>query len=167
MRELETSVGPVEVLAKATLQREMTFSYRQAIGELLFPAITCRPDILYRIIKLSQYNNKPVKIHYITVKRVFKYLRDTINDELHFWRPNVQSSLPPSHALLYHPITTTSTFLLQRENPHMYSSILIGQATRHIVVQSQAWGYSSLAPQSCIGLDSNLRFLPALQKQSS
>ena len=91
MRELETSIGPVEPLAKATLQREMTFSYRHSIGELLFAAITCRPDILHCIIKLSQYNNDPAKIYYMAVKRVFRYLRDTIDDDLHFWRPNVQT----------------------------------------------------------------------------
>jgi len=102
MSELETSIGPIEPMAKATLQREMMFSYRQAIGELLFAAITCRPDIMYSIIKLSQYSTKPAKIHYIAVKRVFKYLRDTIDDGLHLWRPKIQPTLPslPCPAIL-------------------------------------------------------------------
>ena len=32
------------------LATDMKFSYQQAIGELLFAAITCRPDILYLVI---------------------------------------------------------------------------------------------------------------------
>ena len=96
MRELESAVGPTEVNAHALLQKEMDFSYRQAMGEILFAAITCRPDILYSIIKLSQYNNKPARIHYIAVKRVFKYLRDTIDDGLHYWRETLHTKLPDS-----------------------------------------------------------------------
>ena len=83
MTELESAIGPTDILAHALLQKEMEFSYRQAIGELLFAAITCRLDILYNIIKLSKYNNKPARIHYTAVKRVFKYLRDTIDDGLY------------------------------------------------------------------------------------
>ena len=71
----------------------MDFSYRQAIGELLFAVITCCPDILYCIIKLSQYNNKTDRVHYTAVKRVFKYLRDTIDDGLHYWRETLHDKL--------------------------------------------------------------------------
>ena len=95
--ELEHATGPDDPSHQLKIQREMGFSYRQAIGELLFAAITCRPDILYSVIKLSQYSNRPDKIHYMAVKRVFRYLRDTIDDGLHYWRPNINSNLPPAH----------------------------------------------------------------------
>jgi len=62
----------------------MVFSYRQEIGGLVFSAATFRPDILYRIIKLSRYNTNHVRIHYLAIKRVFRYLRDTIDDGLHY-----------------------------------------------------------------------------------
>merc|ERR1740124_910450 len=77
-----------------TLQKEMGFSYCQAIGKNLFAAITCRPDILYCVIKLSQYNTKPARIHYLAVKRIFRYLRDPISDGLHYWRPTLNKTLP-------------------------------------------------------------------------
>ena len=93
MTELEQAIGPTEAEPHLILQKEMGFSYRQAIGELLFAAITCRPDILYAIIKLSQYNNKPSRIHYLAVKRVFKYLRDTLHDGLHYWRQDINPAL--------------------------------------------------------------------------
>ena len=41
MKELELASGPTDVDAKMILEKEMKFSYRQAIGELLFVAITC------------------------------------------------------------------------------------------------------------------------------
>ena len=83
MKELELATGPTDPTAKLQLEKEMEFSYRQAIGELLFAAITCRPDILYAIIKLSQYNTRPARVHYMAVKRVFRFLRDTKHDGLH------------------------------------------------------------------------------------
>ena len=94
LSELESATGPTDDIAQVALQKNMGFAYRQAIGELLFAAITCRPDILYCIIKLSQYNTKPAHIHYIAVKRVFRYLRDTIEDGLHYWCENIHPALP-------------------------------------------------------------------------
>ena len=71
----------------------MKFAYIQVIRELLFSAITCRPDILYSIIRLSQYNNKPSQIHYVAVKRFLWYLRDTIEDGLYYWCPSLNADL--------------------------------------------------------------------------
>ena len=45
-----------------TTEKEYSFSYRQGIGELIYAMVTCRPDISFHLIKLSQYNPKPVKI---------------------------------------------------------------------------------------------------------
>ena len=105
MSELELATGPPDPDAKIHLETEMKFSYRQAIGELLFAAITCRPDILYAIIKLSQYNTKPARVHYVAVKRVFRYLRDTIDDGLHYWRTTLHTDLPDIPSPLLHKDT--------------------------------------------------------------
>ena len=96
MRELETTKGPTNTIAHTTLQKEMGFYYRQAIREILFAGITCRLNILYCVIKLSQYNIKPIRIHYLAAKRVFWYLRDTITDGLHYWRPTIHTDLAES-----------------------------------------------------------------------
>ena len=58
LTELETASGPTYAAAHAKSRLELGFSYRQAIGELRFVAITCRPDTLYCIINLSQCNTK-------------------------------------------------------------------------------------------------------------
>lgn len=94
---MEIVAGPIEALPEANLRKEIGFSYRQAIGEVLFAAIICRPGILYVIIKLSQYSTKPTKIHYIALKHIFRYLRDTAHEGLHYWRQDTNTSLPTVH----------------------------------------------------------------------
>jgi hypothetical protein len=39
------------------------FNYRQAIGEAIYAMTVARPDIVYAVIKLSQYSANPAKIH--------------------------------------------------------------------------------------------------------
>ena len=46
IQELESTEGPTEPSASKQLSIDMNFKYRQAIGDLLFATITCRPDIL-------------------------------------------------------------------------------------------------------------------------
>jgi len=94
LNKLETSSGPTDAMVHATLQKEMGFAYRQEIEELLFATITCRPDILYNIIKLSQYNTNPARIHYLAIKRVFRYLRGIVDDGLHYWWATINTPLP-------------------------------------------------------------------------
>ena len=73
----------------------------------MFAAITFRPDILYDIINLSQYNTNPVRINYVTVKRVFHYLRDKIDDGLHYWSTTFSSDLTdlPASTLKHYTYT--------------------------------------------------------------
>ena len=72
----------------------MQFSYQLIIGELLFAEITCCPDILFCLIKLSQFSTQPDEIHYNAVQNVFRYLRATINHGLHFLCTEPHSALP-------------------------------------------------------------------------
>jgi hypothetical protein len=49
----------------------MGFSYRQAIGELIFALTICQPDIAVPVIKLLQYALRPAPDHYKAVKANF------------------------------------------------------------------------------------------------
>ena len=113
LSELENATSPTDDIAQVTFQKDMGFAYHQAVGELLFTTITCRPDTLYCIIKLSQYNSRPARIHYIAVKRVFRYLRDTIEDGLHYWRDHLHPVLlnAPCPSILHgnHDVILPST----------------------------------------------------------
>ena len=84
---LESATAPETEEEQRRLQLEMQFNYRQAIGELIFAMVTCRPDISFPLIKLSQYAQNPAKEHYQAVVHIFQYLHGTINRGIYYWRP--------------------------------------------------------------------------------
>ncbi|XP_019241541.1 PREDICTED: uncharacterized protein LOC109221518 [Nicotiana attenuata] len=57
--------------------------YRSPIGKLQYLAFT-RPDISYVVNKLSQFMHRPTVIHWTGVKRVLRYLKQTITHGLFF-----------------------------------------------------------------------------------
>jgi hypothetical protein len=59
IQQLEQAQPPPTESEQRELQVQMNFNYRQAIGELIFAMITCRPDISFPLIKLSQYSANP------------------------------------------------------------------------------------------------------------
>jgi hypothetical protein len=68
--------------------------YWQGIGEILYVLVTCRPDILFATIKLSQYLTRPALIHYEALKEVYRYLQATADDGIYFWRSQPRLDLP-------------------------------------------------------------------------
>ena len=47
LKQICTSKGHSDLTDAAKLQLKMDFHYRQAIGELMFAAVTCRPDVFF------------------------------------------------------------------------------------------------------------------------
>ena len=72
-RALEEAT-PLTIAELNAIEDRLGFSYRQAIGELIYALVTCRPDISFACIKLSQYSAKPASIHFNTVRRIYQYL---------------------------------------------------------------------------------------------
>ena len=95
IRQLEEAIPPVTEEEQRKLQLSMGINYRQAIGELIYAMISCRPDISFPLIKLSQYSNKPAKIHYEAVKHLLQYLFETPHEGLYYWRSEEHEQLPP------------------------------------------------------------------------
>ena len=61
--------------------------------------VTCRPDISYAVIKLTQFNNAPAEIHYNAILDIYRYLKATASDGIQYWRPTINASLahvPPT-----------------------------------------------------------------------
>lgn len=56
--------------------------YREAIGSLLFAAQVTRPDIIFSVILLSRYCEKPKLAHWTATKRIMRYLKGTIDYKL-------------------------------------------------------------------------------------
>lgn len=53
--------------------------YREAVGSLLFAARVTRPDIEYAVNTVSQFLNNFNETHWSAVKKIFRYLRGTID----------------------------------------------------------------------------------------
>jgi hypothetical protein len=51
--------------------------YRQLIGSLMY-LVNTRPDICYAVSALSQFMSQPRHLHWVVVKHVLRYLRDTV-----------------------------------------------------------------------------------------
>ena len=119
--ELETTEGPDDPDQQQKLQHEMKFSYRQAIGELIFAMTTSRIDISAAVIKLSQYAARPAKCHYLAVKHVFVYLYATRDFGIYYWRPQSRNNNDLPEAPLPQTITPTDRLAPYQYNvqPHI------------------------------------------------
>ena len=63
-------------------------TYRSMIGGLLYLTAT-RPDILQAICMVARFQASPTKAHLTAVKRIFRYLKGTM--ELGIWYPKGKS----------------------------------------------------------------------------
>ena len=53
--------------------------YQSMVGSLLYAAIATRPDIAHAVGVVSKFNSKPTEAHLTAVKRIFCYLRGTVD----------------------------------------------------------------------------------------
>lgn len=140
-REIESAIPPATDIEQKQLQIDMNINYRQVIGELIFLMITCRPDISYPLIKLSQYSQNPAKIHYESAKNLLKYVVATKTEGIYFWRTTPNNNLP------YHPLPTTKTSNYNNEEIRTYDKSNIPHGT----VDSD-WGSDTNHRRSVTGI---------------
>jgi hypothetical protein len=86
-----------------TLENKMGIKFRQAMGEIMFPMIKCRPDISPHAIILSQFMNNPAEIHYKALKDIIRYLVATPEEGIHYWRERPHDTLPLQPIPTTHP----------------------------------------------------------------
>ena len=58
--------------------------YQSTVGSLLHAARATRPDIAHAVGMVSKYNAAPTQVHLTTVKRIFWYLKGTIDLKLQY-----------------------------------------------------------------------------------
>ncbi len=58
------------------------FDYRSLIRSLIYLAMKRRSDIAVTTSMLSRHAEKPTQLHQAGVKRVLRYLKDTINGKM-------------------------------------------------------------------------------------
>ena len=104
-------------------EEQLGFSYCQGIGEIIYALVTCRPDISFAAIKLSQYSTNPSRIHYDTLKDVYWYLKATEKEGIYFWRTELQMDLPvePSPICNHDGNYNETTIIQQKQD---YANIL-------------------------------------------
>jgi hypothetical protein len=93
-KELEETTPPTSESEKLQLEQAAGFSYCNAIGELLYAFVTCRIDIGYAMAELSKFSCGPAACHYAAIKWVYRYLRQTQDEGLVYWRPHPGKDLP-------------------------------------------------------------------------
>ena len=67
-------------------------SYQSAIGSLMWYALCTRPDILFVVTSLAQFQAKPTKKAMEAVHRVYRYLRGTLNHGIFIPLPTKMAS---------------------------------------------------------------------------
>jgi hypothetical protein len=90
---LDTTVLPATSTEHDALE-SANFRHRGAIGELIWARITCRPELSFPVVKLSQFSINHAHIHYLAVKKVFEFLSVILNFGLTYWRTIPNSNLP-------------------------------------------------------------------------
>ncbi|GJS92063.1 hypothetical protein Tco_0774699 [Tanacetum coccineum] len=80
--------------------------YRGMVGTLMY-LIASRPDLTFAVYMCARYQAKPIKKHLHAVKRIFKYLRGTVNKGL--WYPK-DSSIALKNRQLMQTLITIAVF---------------------------------------------------------
>lgn len=82
---------PLAANTQLSQEGSSTFSdptlYRSVVGALQYLTFT-RPDISVAVNKVCQFMHSPTDAHWIAVKRILRYLKQTINYGLHLGRPS-------------------------------------------------------------------------------
>jgi hypothetical protein len=62
--------------------------FQEAVGSLLYLAQCTRPDIAFAVNNVSRFNNQHSDVHWMAVKRIFRYLRETTDLKLRYREPS-------------------------------------------------------------------------------
>ncbi|GBP12712.1 Retrovirus-related Pol polyprotein from transposon TNT 1-94 [Eumeta japonica] len=72
-------VDPHSRLEKSVQLPDKNLPYREAVGSLMHVAIVSRPDIMFAVNLVSRFLNCYDESHWTAVKKILKYLKDTVN----------------------------------------------------------------------------------------
>ena len=66
---------------------EFRLQYQSAVGSLMYAILGTRPDLAYAVSVVSRYASRPNNSHWQAVKRIFRYIKETLDLELTFKGP--------------------------------------------------------------------------------
>ena len=90
-------------------------TYVHGICNLFYAMITCRPNISFPLIKLSQYSIRPVLEHFKAVQGIFKNLKETKEEGLYHWRKIPRHDRPVGNN---HVCAPTNNYTPQDRDQH-------------------------------------------------
>ena len=84
LSQAKPSVTPADINVKLVKNDGVSksvdrVSYQSMVGNLLYASIATRPDIAQAVGAVSKFNSCPTEAHLTAVKRIFCYLKGTIN----------------------------------------------------------------------------------------
>jgi hypothetical protein len=93
-----------------------------SVGKLIWAMTTCRPDIAFTSVKLSQLNSAPAEHHYHGLKHAIRYLYTTQTDGIYFWWTSPRLDLPEGPMP---PVNSNNKDLLLDDCPDHDASIAV------------------------------------------
>ena len=79
IRRLYEAVGDPSLKVQRDLEKSFGFGYRKALGQLIWPMTTCRPDLSQSVVKCAQASACPSELHFKAIMSIFGYLAATID----------------------------------------------------------------------------------------
>jgi hypothetical protein len=122
LKKFNAATGPTDLYDQAKLAKAMQIRYRAGVGKLIWVMTTCRPDIGFTSVKLSQSNSAPAEHHYHGLKHATRYLYATQTDGIYFWRTSPCLDLPEGPMP---PVNSNNKDLLLDDHPDHDASIAV------------------------------------------
>jgi hypothetical protein len=94
LKKFNAATGDPDPKAQARLAKAMDIGYWNGVGELIWAMTTCRPDVAYASVKLSEANACPHEHHFHGLKHALKYLYGTKEDGLYYWHTTPRDEFP-------------------------------------------------------------------------
>ena len=74
----DTHLPLQESLGDNDLTLSSSIPYREAVGCLMYAMVLTRPNIAFVVSRVAKFTSKPRNSHWTAIKRIFRYLSDTL-----------------------------------------------------------------------------------------
>lgn len=83
-RPVDTPMVPQSKNVRPTCESDVAYSFKKAVGTLLYLAVFSRPDVAFAVNYLARFQANPQTEHWMLIKRICRYLRGTSSYGLMF-----------------------------------------------------------------------------------
>ena len=122
LKGLNSTTGSNDPKVISKLESSHQVKYRGGVGELIWAMTTCRPDLAFASVKLSQSNSTPAEIHFHALKHAIRYLYATRTDGIYFWRTSSRPDLPAGPTP---PVSSNLNDLLLDDRPSHDATVAV------------------------------------------